>query len=168
MAHSYRLRLVTWRYQARIPVAPDICHSGCAYIVLQTVQRHGVYSAAYGTVHYKEPLKSFEIRVGHSPGFELPSVAILPWLFRKRCKAIFNLIYSGWHQTSGFTALCGGGRRWRQSLVVPSHGYSRRQWRHHSTYGCWCTARQGKSTNRYWTFSAGTVFRRQNQSIYGI
>ena len=29
-------------------------------------------------VHYKEPLKSFEIRVGHSPGFGLPSVAILP------------------------------------------------------------------------------------------
>ena len=29
------------------------------------------------TVHYKEPLKSFEIRVGHSPGFGLPSVAIL-------------------------------------------------------------------------------------------
>ena len=37
----------------------------CAYTVLQTVQRHGVYSAAYGTVHNKEPLKSFEIRVGH-------------------------------------------------------------------------------------------------------
>ena len=33
--------------------------------MLQTVQRHGVYSAAYGTVHYKEPLKSFKIRVGH-------------------------------------------------------------------------------------------------------
>ena len=38
---------------------------------------HGVHSAAYGTVHYKEPLKSFKIRVGHSPGFGLPSVAIL-------------------------------------------------------------------------------------------
>ena len=24
-----------------------------------------MYSAAYGTVHYKEPLQSFEIRVGH-------------------------------------------------------------------------------------------------------
>ena len=46
----------------------DICHRGCAYTVLQTVQRPGVCSAAYGTVHYKEPLKSFEIRVGHSPG----------------------------------------------------------------------------------------------------
>ena len=50
-----------------------------------------VYGPAYGTVHYKEPLKSFEIWVGHSPGFGLPSVAILPWLCRKRRKAI--LIY---------------------------------------------------------------------------
>ena len=48
-----------------------MCHRGCAYTVLQTVQRHGVYSAAYGTVHYKEPLKSFKIRVGHSHGFLL-------------------------------------------------------------------------------------------------
>ena len=69
MAHSYRLGLVT--YQVRIPVGPDICHRGCAYTVLQTVQRPGVYSAAYGTVHNEEPLKSFEIRVGHSPGFLL-------------------------------------------------------------------------------------------------
>ena len=46
--------------------------------VLQTVQRPGMYSTAYGTVHYKEHLKSFEIRVGHSPGFGLPLVAILP------------------------------------------------------------------------------------------
>ena len=37
-----------------------------------------MYSAVYGTVHYKEILKSFEIRVGHSPGFGLPSVAIFP------------------------------------------------------------------------------------------
>ena len=37
-----------------------------------------VCSAVYGTTHYKEPLESFEIKVGHSPGFELPSVAILP------------------------------------------------------------------------------------------
>ena len=48
------------------------------HTVLQTVERHGVYSAAYATVHYKEHLKSFKIRVGHSPGFGLPSVAILP------------------------------------------------------------------------------------------
>ena len=78
MAHSYRLALVTWGYQVRIPIGADICHRGCAYAVLQTVQRHGVYSAAYGTGHYKEPLKSFEIRVGPSSGFRLPSVAILP------------------------------------------------------------------------------------------
>ena len=48
------------------------------HTVPQTVQRPGVYSAAYGTLNYKEPLKSFEIRVGYSPGFGLPSVAILP------------------------------------------------------------------------------------------
>ena len=71
MVRSYRLRLVIWRYQVRIPVEPDICLRGCAYTVIQTVQRPGVYSAAYGTVHYKEPLKSYEIRVGHSPGFGL-------------------------------------------------------------------------------------------------
>ena len=27
--------------------------------MLQTIQRHGVCIAVYGTVHYKEPLKSF-------------------------------------------------------------------------------------------------------------
>ena len=32
-----------------------------------------MYSAAYGTVYYKEPLKSFEVRVGHSPVTGLPS-----------------------------------------------------------------------------------------------
>ena len=47
------------------------------HIVLQTVQRYGVYSGACGTVHYRKPLKSFEIRVGHGPGFGLSSVAIL-------------------------------------------------------------------------------------------
>ena len=66
MAHLYRLGLVIWGHQDRIPVGMDICNRGCAYTVLQTVQRHGVYSA--------EPLKSFEIRVGHSPGFGLPSI----------------------------------------------------------------------------------------------
>ena len=70
MAPWYRLGIVTWWYQARVPVGPDICHLGCAYTVLQTVQRPGVYSAAYGTVHYKKPLKSFEIIiVEHSLGF---------------------------------------------------------------------------------------------------
>ena len=58
-----RLGLVTWRYmyQVRIPVGTDICHRGCAYTVHQTVQRNGVYSAAYDNVHYEEPLRSFEI-----------------------------------------------------------------------------------------------------------
>ena len=60
------------------PGRTDIWHRGYAYTVLQTVKRHGVYSAAYGIVYYKEPLKSFESRVGHSPGFGLPSAAILP------------------------------------------------------------------------------------------
>ena len=60
------------------PARAGYFRRGCAYTVLQTVQRPGVCSAAYGTVHYKEPLKSFKIRVGHRPGFGLPSVAILP------------------------------------------------------------------------------------------
>ena len=78
MAHLYRLGLVTWRYQVRVPVRPHICHRGCAYTVLQTAQIHGVHSAVYHTVHYKEPLKSFEIRLEHSSGFfVLPSVSIL-------------------------------------------------------------------------------------------
>ena len=77
MAHSYRLGLITWRYQVRVPVWKDICRRGCAYTVLQTVKRPGVYSAACGTVHYKERLKSFEMRVRHSPGLGFPSVAIL-------------------------------------------------------------------------------------------
>ena len=59
------------RYQIRIPDGPDNCHRGFAYTVLQTVQNPAVYSAAYGTLQYKETLKSFEIRVGHSPGFLL-------------------------------------------------------------------------------------------------
>ena len=63
MAHSYRLWLVTWWYQFRIPVGPDICHRGCAYTVHQIVQRHGVYSTAnMYTVH---PLKSLQIKVGY-------------------------------------------------------------------------------------------------------
>ena len=57
MAHSNRLGLVTWMDQFGILVGPDICHRGCTYTVFQTVQRHGVYSATYDTVHYKEPVK---------------------------------------------------------------------------------------------------------------
>ena len=36
------------------------CHRACVYTVLQIVQKPGVCCAVYGSVHYKEPLKSFE------------------------------------------------------------------------------------------------------------
>ena len=51
--------VLTGACMVRIPFGLDICNHSCAYTVLQTVQRHGVYNAAYDTVHYKEPLKSF-------------------------------------------------------------------------------------------------------------
>ena len=38
----------------------DVCHQGCTYTVLQTVQTHRVDSAVYDTLHYKEHLKSFD------------------------------------------------------------------------------------------------------------
>ena len=57
MAYSYRLGLVTWRYQVQIRVGPEICHCGGVYTVLRSVQRHGVYSAAFVTVHYKKNLE---------------------------------------------------------------------------------------------------------------
>ena len=72
---------VPWMVMAYFVAWVVLCVSHLG--MLRTVQRPGVYSASYdtvpgGTVHYKELLKSFEIRVGHSPGFGLPSVAILP------------------------------------------------------------------------------------------
>ena len=101
MAHSYRLGLVTFSYQIRIPVGLDICHRGCGCTVLQTVQRHGVYSAVYGTVHYEKTLKSFKIRVGHRPGFGLPCVAILPHCTESDVKQ-----YSLTHSLYYYTLLC--------------------------------------------------------------
>ena len=77
------------RYWVRFPAGSDVCLWGCAYTVLQTVQRPGLCSAVNGTVHYKEPL-NHSIRVGHSHDIGLPSVAILPWLCRKRHKTIFT------------------------------------------------------------------------------
>ena len=71
----------------RIPVGTDMCHCGCAYTVFKTVQRPGVHSAVYRAVHYIEP---FKIKVGHSPGFVLPSVAILPLCCKKRRNVIFT------------------------------------------------------------------------------
>ena len=76
MAHSYQLGLVPGtRLESR---SGRIFVIVGVHTVLQAVQMLEVYSAAYGTVHYEEPLKSFEIRLGHSPRFGLPSVAILP------------------------------------------------------------------------------------------
>ena len=60
MVHSFRLWVENQRYWVRIPVGSDICHRACAYTVLQTVQKPGVCSAVYGSVYYKETLKSFE------------------------------------------------------------------------------------------------------------
>ena len=60
LSHSVRLCHETQRYCFRIPAGSNVCHRGCAYTVLLTVQRNGVCSAVYGAVHYKEPLKSFD------------------------------------------------------------------------------------------------------------
>ena len=67
-----------------------MCHRGCAYTLLQTVEMHGVYSAVYGDVHYKEILKSFEIRVGIAPasGFLLSRYCLTG---KNRHKAIFTI-----------------------------------------------------------------------------
>ena len=68
----------------------NICHRGCAYTVIQTVQGHGVCSAVYGTVQDKEPLKSFKIRVAHGPGLGFSFCCDIASLCRKRLKAIFT------------------------------------------------------------------------------
>ena len=60
MAHSILLWLEAQSYWVQILVGSDVGHRGCAYTVLQTVQRHIVCSDVYGTVHYKEPLKLFD------------------------------------------------------------------------------------------------------------
>ena len=57
MAHLNRLWLETQRYWSRIAVEPDVCHSGCAYTVHQTVQKSGVCSAVNGGVHLKKTLE---------------------------------------------------------------------------------------------------------------
>ena len=61
MAHSVRLIVVrNQRYSVRIPARSDVCHRGWEYRVLQTVQMPGFCSAVCATVHYKEPMKSFD------------------------------------------------------------------------------------------------------------
>ena len=64
MAQSNRLGLAT-RFESRSGriFVIVVVHIECSKLS----NRRGVYSAAYGTVHYKEPLKSFEIRLGKSP-----------------------------------------------------------------------------------------------------
>ena len=70
-------------YWVRVLAGSGICHRGCAFTVLQTMLSM-VYCALI-----KKPWSHW-IRVGHSPDFGLPSVAILPWLCRKRREAIFT------------------------------------------------------------------------------
>ena len=50
-------------------ITSPLSHSNILYNKMVDSRICGVrvYSAAYGTVHYKEPLKSFKIRVGHIP-----------------------------------------------------------------------------------------------------
>ena len=45
MAHS--TGACNLEVHVRIPVGPDIYHRGCAYTMLQTVERHGVYLYPY-------------------------------------------------------------------------------------------------------------------------
>ena len=54
----------------------DVCHRGCAGF--KGMECTSVHSAAYGTVHHKVLLKSFEKRVGNSHDFGLLPVTILP------------------------------------------------------------------------------------------
>ena len=51
MTHSIRLWLDTQMYWVRIPAGSDVCHWSCAYTMLQTVQRPGVYSVICGTIY---------------------------------------------------------------------------------------------------------------------
>ena len=60
MAHLILLWLEAQRYWVQILVGSYVSRRGCAYTVLQTVQRHGVCIDVCGTVHYKESLKLFD------------------------------------------------------------------------------------------------------------
>ena len=50
----------------------DVCHWGCPYAVLQTVQRYGVCSAVYGTMYNKEPFVSVDKSREQSPLWASP------------------------------------------------------------------------------------------------
>ena len=62
MAHSILLWPEAQGYLVQILVGSDVSLRGCAYTLLQTVQKHGVC-----TVHYKEPLKLFDKTRAYSP-----------------------------------------------------------------------------------------------------
>ena len=78
MSHSIRSWFKTQKYCVQIPAESDVCHRGCAYTVLKTGQWPGVCGVVYGTVYYKEPLKSFDKNRTSSADFGPPSVAVLP------------------------------------------------------------------------------------------
>ena len=88
---GYELKLK--RYWFRIPAGSDICARGCAWRVLQNVPKPVVCNAVYMILCTIENPSSHSISVGHSPDLRVHSVAIWPWFFRKRCKAIFNHIH---------------------------------------------------------------------------
>ena len=101
---------------------------------------HEVYSAAYGTVHNEEPSNSCEIRVGHSPGSGLPSVAILPWLCRKRGKAIFTHSCSSFYECYSRLTLTCWWTTWERTRVLAmpcSRGVTPWWWRHGSGSAIW-------------------------------
>ena len=68
MAHSYRLHgACNLEIPGSNPGRAEYLSSlFCIYSAPNCSKAWSVYSAAYVAVHYKEPLKSFEIRVGHS------------------------------------------------------------------------------------------------------
>ena len=68
MAHSYRLHgACNLEVPGSNPGRAGYLSSWfCIYSAPNCSKAWSVYSAAYATVYYKEPLKSFEIRVGHS------------------------------------------------------------------------------------------------------
>ena len=70
--HSYRLGLVTWRYQFESRSGRIIV------IVVVHIQCSKLFRGMECTLHYKEPLKSFEKIVWLRLGFGLPFVTILP------------------------------------------------------------------------------------------
>ena len=106
---TFRIRreLVTWGIQGSNPGRGGYLSSWLCIYRAPNCSKAWSVQWAYGTVHYKEPLKSFEIRIGPNSGFGLPSVAILPWLCRKRRKAKFIYSHGRGQQIAVFTISTG-------------------------------------------------------------